>query len=181
MAGGAKESMMRSILALMFMLMAGPAIAQSVSERAAGALGMTPATEDFVKTVAIRDMFEVESSKLAQQKASGNVKAFANHMVSEHTKTTAQLKGLVQSGKVKAQLPNAMDSAHQSKVDQLKGLNGEDFNKTYRDMQISAHKDAVSLFERYAKGGDSKALKAWASKTLPSLKHHLKMAESGKR
>jgi putative membrane protein len=172
---------MKRLLVFAFVLLSGPAFAQSVSERAAGALGMTPGTEDFVKTVAISDMFEVESSKLAQQKANGNVKTFANHMVSEHTKTTAQLKGLVQSGKVKAQLPSAMDSAHQSKIDQLKKLSGEEFNRSYRDMQISAHKDAVSLFERYAKGGDNKALKAWAAKTLPNLKHHLKMAETGKR
>jgi putative membrane protein len=29
-------------------------------------------------------------------------------------------------------------------------------------MQVSAHKDAVSLFERYAKGGDNADLKDWA-------------------
>jgi uncharacterized protein DUF4142 len=40
-------------------------------------------------------------------------------------------------------------------------------------MQVSAHKDAVDLFERYANGGDNADLKAWAGKTLPALKHHL--------
>jgi putative membrane protein len=44
-------------------------------------------------------------------------------------------------------------------------------------MQVSAHKDAVSLFERYAKGGDNPKLKDWAGKTLPALQHHLAMAE----
>jgi putative membrane protein len=44
-------------------------------------------------------------------------------------------------------------------------------------MQVSAHKDAVSLFERYAKGGEDPNLKDWAGKTLPSLRHHLEMAE----
>jgi putative membrane protein len=42
---------------------------------------------------------------------------------------------------------------------------------------VSAHKDAVSLFERYGKGGDNPDLKAWASKTLPDLQGHLKMAQ----
>jgi putative membrane protein len=45
-------------------------------------------------------------------------------------------------------------------------------------MQVSAHKDAVDLFERYAKGGDNAALKAWADKTLPALRHHLEMAQN---
>lgn len=40
-----------------------------------------------------------------------------------------------------------------------------------------AAKDEVSLFERYAKGGDNGDLKAWAGKTLPALQHHLDMAE----
>ena len=45
-------------------------------------------------------------------------------------------------------------------------------------MQVSAHKDAVSLFERYAKGGEDLKLKDWAGKTLPALKHHLEMAQN---
>jgi putative membrane protein len=44
-------------------------------------------------------------------------------------------------------------------------------------MQVSAHEDAVSLFERYAKSGDSLKLKDWAGKTLPALQHHLDMAK----
>jgi putative membrane protein len=48
-------------------------------------------------------------------------------------------------------------------------------------MQVSAHKDAVSLFERYSKAGDNSKLKDWAGKTLPTLQHHLQMAENLKR
>src|SRR5882757_6982841 len=47
-----------------------PATAQSVGEKTGvnSALGITPKTEDFVKEVALSDMFEIESSKLAAQK-----------------------------------------------------------------------------------------------------------------
>jgi putative membrane protein len=48
----------------------------------------------------------------------------------------------------------------------------------YRAVQVDAHEDAVSLFQRYAKGGDSETLKAWAAKTLPALQHHLDMAKA---
>jgi len=44
-------------------------------------------------------------------------------------------------------------------------------------MQVSAHKDAVSLFERYSKESDNAELKAFAAKTLPYLQMHLKMAQ----
>src|SRR5207248_11415535 len=100
-----------------------------------------------------------------------------SQLITDHQKTTEELKALVNAGKVKAMLPTAMDSSHQSKLDKLKGLSGADFDKTFDDMQQSAHKDATSLFERYAKGGENADLKAFASKHLPTLQHHLKMAE----
>lgn len=37
--------------------------------------------------------------------------------------------------------------------------------------------NAVSLFERYAQGGDNSELKAFAQKHLPHLREHLKMAK----
>jgi putative membrane protein len=136
-----------------------------------------PHDEDFVKEVAISDMFEIEASKLAQQKGNAAGKTFASQMVTDHTKTSTELKGLVSGGKVKAELPAALDSSHQSKLDKLKAASGEDFSSDFDSMQVSAHKDAGSLFERYAKGGDNADLKAWADKTLPALKHHLEMAQ----
>jgi uncharacterized protein DUF4142 len=92
-------------------------------------------------------------------------------------KTSSELKGLISSGKVKVELPTALDSSHQSKLDKLKGEGGQDFSSEFDSIQTSAHKDAVSLFERYAKGGDNPDLKDWAGKTLPALKHHLEMAQ----
>jgi predicted outer membrane protein len=62
-----------------------------------------------------------------------------------------------------------LDSSHQSKLDKLKSLNWDDFSKNYDQMQRDAHKDAVDLFGRYAKGGDNAELKQWASTTLPAL------------
>jgi putative membrane protein len=161
------------------LFLASPAFAQSVPEKTGvnSTLGIAPKTEDFVKEVAVSDMFEIESSKLAQTKGNATDKAFASQMVTDHTKTSTELKGLVSGGKVKAEIPAAMDASHQSKLDKLKGLSGADFDKQYASDQVSAHKDAVNLFERYAKGGDNSDLKSWAGKTVPALKHHLDMAQ----
>lgn len=173
---------MRKILttgAAVFFL-ALPAYAQSVSEKTGvnSALGVAPSTQDFVTEAANSDMLEIQSSQLVGAKSDTKDKAFADKMITDHTQTTTELKGLVTSGKVKVDLPSAMDSAHQQKLDKLKGLNGKDFISTYEDMQVSAHKDAVSLFERYAKSGSNDDLKNWAGKTLPVLQEHLKMAQA---
>jgi putative membrane protein len=178
-----KHMMRRSMIALGCLLLASPVLAQSAGEKTGvnSALGISPTTADFVKEVAISDMFEIESSKLAQEKGNAAEKAFASQMITDHTKTSTELKGLVTSGKVKAELPAALDSSHQSKLDKLKSESGKDFSSDYDSIQVSAHKDAVSLFERYAKGGDNADLKDWAGKTLPTLKHHLEMAENLKK
>ncbi len=175
--------MRRSIIAFGCLLLASPALAQSVGEKTGvnSTLGIAPTTADFVKEVAVSDMFEIQSSTLAQDKGNAPEKSFATQMVTDHTKTSTELKGLVSSGKVKAEVPTTLDSSHQSKLDKLKGERGKDFSSDFASMQVSAHKDAVSLFERYAKGGDNADLKDWAGKTLPALKHHLEMAQDLKK
>jgi len=162
------------------LLFAASAQAEGIGEKSGvnSVLGVSPSTQDFVTEAAMGDMLEIESGKLAQQQASNpKVKQFANQLITDHQKTTDELKALVQSGKVKVNLPTAMDKSHQSKLDKLKSQSGANFDKEFDDMQRSAHKDATSLFERYAKGGENSDLKAFASKTLPTLQHHLMMAE----
>ena len=96
-----------SLLAATFLVLAGPAMAQSVGEKTGvnSALGITPHTSDFVKEAAQSDMFEIQSSQLAATKTQGPVQTFASQMVTDHTKTTNDLKGLV--GKTKIQLPTS--------------------------------------------------------------------------
>jgi putative membrane protein len=162
-------------------VVATPLLAQSLGEKTGinSALNIAPATADFVQQVTLSDMFEIQSSQLAMDKVIDEpTKAFARQMVADHTKTSAELKGLIQNGAVKQPAPAVLDSAHQKLLDKLKDLKGQELAKEYRDQQVSAHKDAVSLFERYAKGGDNAALKDWAAKTLPGLQHHLEMAQN---
>jgi putative membrane protein len=168
-----------ALVAAITTLFTAPALSQSVGEKTGvnKVLGVSPSTPDFVKQVAISDMFEIQSSELAAAKGDSETKKFAVKMVTDHSKTSDELKAIMKNVQG-VQLPTAMDSSHQGKLDKLKGLSGADFVKQYRSDQVAAHKDAVSLFDRYAKGGDSEKLKAWAAKTLPDLQHHLQMAES---
>lgn len=156
-----------------------PAYAQSIAEKsgANAMLGITPSTQDFITEAANSDMLEIQASKLVATKSDAKDKTFADHMIADHTKTSADIKALVDSGKLKVSLPASMDKAHQDKLDRLARLDGKDFMKEYESMQVAAHKDAVSLFERYSKGGDNADLKAWTGQTLPKLQEHLKMAQ----
>src|SRR6202163_1977454 len=89
------------------LLFAAPVLAQSVGEKSGvnSALGVSPTTADFVKEAAISDMFEIQSSQLAQERGNASEKTFAATMIKDHTKTSDDLKSMVSSGDVKAELP----------------------------------------------------------------------------
>jgi putative membrane protein len=150
------------------LLVALPAMAQSPAPRA----------QDFVNKVAISDMFEIQSSQLALSKQPDkDTKPFAQKMVTDHQKTSKELKSLIDGGKVKATLPSALDAEHQKMLDDLKAKSGKDFDQSYDQIQVKAHQDAVELSNAYTKGGDEPELKKWAAKTLPNLERHLTMAQ----
>ena len=165
--------------ALVATALVSSASAQSVGEKTGvnSALGITPKTEDFIKEAATSDMLEIAAAKVAQEKGNADEKKFAEQMITDHTKTSAELKGMVPSD-MQSAIPSSLDDASQKKLDKLRDTKPEDFAGEYDPMQVSAHKDAVSLFERYSKGGDNPKLKDWAGKTLPTLQHHLEMAEA---
>ncbi|RTL50769.1 MAG: DUF4142 domain-containing protein [Bradyrhizobiaceae bacterium] len=161
-------------------MLSSAALAQSVGEKTGvnSMLGVAPKTQDFVKEAAMSDMLEIAAAKIAQTKGNAEEQKFAAQMITDHTKTSDELKAAVaNNADLKAQIPTALDSSSQGKIDKLNAAKPEDFAATYDPMQVSAHKDAVSLFERYAKGGDNAQLKDWAGKTLPALQHHLDMAQ----
>jgi putative membrane protein len=159
-----------ALLAAACLVFAAHAHAQSPSN--------SPSTSDFVKKVADSDMFEIQSSKIALQKhPDRDTRPFAAKMIKDHTKTSEQLKSLVSSGRVKAEVPTAIDADHQKKLDELRDLNGKQFDETYDKTQLQGHEEAVDLFRAYAQNGDNNDLKRWAAKTLPHLEHHLAMAE----
>jgi len=167
-----------TLVTLSALLLSTAAFAQSVGEKTGvnSALGIAPKTADFIQEAAMSDMLEIDAAKIAEQKGNAAEKTFAAKIITDHTKTSTELKSMV-SGDMKAAIPSAPDDSSQKKLDKLKNTKPEDFASEYDPMQVSAHKDAVSLFERYSKGGDDPKLKDWAGKTLPALQHHLEMAQ----
>jgi putative membrane protein len=157
-----------------------PVLAQSVGEQTGvnSALGLAPSTQDFVTQAAISDMYEIETSEAAlSAQIDPKTQDFAKQMIEAHRKTSDELKALVTAG-VKATPPTEMDGSHADEVGDLKQKKGGDFADDYAEDQVDAHETAVSLFQRYADGGEDPKLKEWAGKTLPELKRHLEMARA---
>lgn len=133
-------------------------------------------TERFVQKAAVSGMFEVESSELAAERTENNeVSAFARQMISDHTKANERLKELAKSAG--QDVPSELDDKHTKKMDELRDLNGRDFNRRYMEIQVKAHEKAVELFRNYSQKGDDVGLKGFAQETLPALERHLDQAQ----
>ncbi|ESX06348.1 membrane protein [Mesorhizobium sp. LSJC268A00] len=135
-------------------------------------------TPTFVKTVPSSNEFEIQSSKLAEEKSkAADVKKFAKQMVKDHTKAGKEFKAALSQGQTtgstKAAGP-ALQPKEQAMLDELKSASGKDFDAKYIQMQTDAHKEAVALFSSYANSGDDPAMKEFAKKTLPTLQMHEK-------
>ncbi|KAF1041291.1 MAG: hypothetical protein GAK35_03415 [Herbaspirillum frisingense] len=119
---------------------------------------------------------EIAASKIALEKTSNPaVKDFAQKMIEQHTQVGDQLKQLASSKDVS--LPAEPTVAQRTKIAVLEKLKGNTFDKRYASMiGVSAHKDAVKLFQKASTSAQDPDVKNFAAKTLPGLQEHLQMA-----
>jgi putative membrane protein len=108
--------------------------------------------------------------------SNGVVKTFGQEMVTDHTSANKQLQDLCsQDGIDCPSSPNAMD---QAEIDEVTKLNGPAFDKAYAADMVNDHDKTIALFKKEADDGTDPALKKFASDTLPTLQHHLEMAQA---
>jgi len=74
-------------------------------------------------------------------------------------------------------MPTELDAENKSAEDALKAKTGKDFDKAYIDDMVKDHEKDVAEFEKESKAAQDSDLKAWVTKTLPTLQDHLKMAK----
>ena len=67
-------------------------------------------------------------------------------------------------------------SEEQKRADKLSKLSGADFDRAYMKDMVEDHVKDVAMFEKEAKNGKDADVKAFADKTLPTLREHLQMA-----
>jgi putative membrane protein len=125
--------------------------------------------DQFVTMAAMSDMLEIQSSKMALEKArSSDVKAFAQQMIADHTAATQKLQAATGQ-----KPPATLDQKHAAMLKKLSDSSAAQFDAAYVTLQVQAHKEAVQLFRTYATAGDDAGLKSFAAATLPILQQHL--------
>lgn len=143
----------------------------------ASAADLSSKDKKFMTDAAEAGQTEIKASKIALEKnRSPAVKDFAETMVGDHTTVADELAKLAASKNVK--LPDGPSTMQNAKIAILSKLDGATFDKQYASIiGISAHEDAVKLFQDAATNAKDPDVKQFAAKTLPGLQHHLEMAK----
>jgi putative membrane protein len=125
----------------------------------------------FTVNAANGGMAEIMLGKLAQDKGGSRVKDFAAMMVKDHSQANDELMTLAKSKNIA--LPTTVSAADQKHFDDLSKKGNADFDKAYVKLMVSDHKADIKEFEDAEKKVTDPDLKAFATKTLPTLKMHL--------
>jgi putative membrane protein len=130
----------------------------------------------FLRKAANSGMFEVEAGKYAEKNGSTDeVKKLGAMMVADHTKANTVLMAVAKEKGTK--VPAVMNKKYQERLESLTGLKGAEFDKAYIEAMKDAHKSDVSLFSAAAEKAEDADVKAFAAKTLPTLKTHMEHVE----
>lgn len=137
----------------------------------------------YVMAAGMSDLYEINSSQVAQQKSqTPGVRKFASMLIKHHTMTTAAtMKAAKKAGLTPT--PPVLDAGATASINELQTASAADFDRLYIGQQIPAHQAALDLHQSYASGGDQAPLRASAKTAVPIVKQHLDAAmkmQSGK-
>jgi putative membrane protein len=132
----------------------------------------------YVAKAGASDQYEIQSSQLAQQKASSSaVRRFGQMMIEHHTMTTQQVTDAARRAGMTPP-PPMLEPHQQAMLDELRGVSGAAFDTAYVRQQRLAHDEALALHSGYAKNGDTPALRTVARTAVPIVRRHIAQLRS---
>ena len=142
----------------------------------AAAQVMAPA--EYVMTAGASDLYEKTSSQMVLESTQDpKVREFAQMMVSDHTKSTADVKAAAAKSRVRA-APPRLTPLQTELIAELRAEQGPARDAAYVAQQKASHNQALAVQQAYAAGGTAPALKAAAATIVPVVAHHVEMLKT---
>jgi putative membrane protein len=132
-----------------------------------------------VEKAGMGGLAEVEMGELGANKATnGQVKTFAKRIVTDHTQANQELVAVTKGKGL--QVPSSQSATHKAMMDKFRQQRaGKEFDRDYIEQMVQDHKVDIKLFETAADDVTLDAnLRGYAKKTLPTLRDHLKQAQT---
>lgn len=155
----------------MLRILAMATIVAAVPVAAVSAQAVTSQT--YVMKAGAGDLYEKESSRLLLT-STGNarLKQFAQMMVRDHTKSTADVTAAARQANVKV-APPKLDAVQARNMAALRAAKGPARDTLYVTQQKAAHQMALQLHSGYAANGTAAPLKAVAAQVAPVVQTHI--------
>jgi putative membrane protein len=139
------------------------------------AKAVTDDDKKFLAMAAQSDENEIALAKLAQEQATNpDVRAFAQKMITEHTKMSESMKPFAESWGLTP--PSGPDADTHNEFVKLNGLSGKDFDKEYMSQMVSNHSKALSAFTTEAKDTKDPKFQAIVLQGKTAVAAHKNMA-----
>lgn len=165
-----KKTVMITIGLIVLFAMVGMAISQQSKP------AISSQDKKFIEEAAMSSQMEIKMGQLAAERASNpEIKNFGQRMVTDHTKANKELMSLAQQKGVSVKTD--LDRGKQRKIDELAKKSGAEFDREYMKEMTKDHKEDIKKFDKQAKQGQDPDIKSFASRTLPTLQEHGRMAE----
>ncbi len=128
----------------------------------------------FMTDAAQGGMMEVELGRLAATRATNaEVRQFAERMVTDHGRAGQELMQLASQKRVT--LPSEMSATHRQAMERLSRLSGAEFDREYVRQMVTDHERDVTNFGAVSNNATDMDVKAFATRTLPTLREHQQM------
>lgn len=136
----------------------------------------TLSDREFVQQASAGSLAEINAGNLAARKgATPGVREFGARLARDHARLGQQLNMVADRlGIVPAR---TADKHHQEMLQKLAALNGAAFDHSFLDSQIKEHEKDIKGVEQFSKHGKSEQLRTLASKAVPIMREHLKIAK----
>lgn len=145
--------------------------AMALSPAVASAATMSAAT--YVAKAGASDKYEMESSKLVLAETNDpKLKSYAQMMVDDHTKSTAEVVAAAKADGLTPPPPKLMPK-QASMIAALRKTSGAKRDALYKKQQVVAHQETLVFQQAYARDGDKVHLKSVAGNIVPVVEHHL--------
>ena len=113
---------------------------------AGGAGANVKSDGDFVRDVALKNMAEIELSRMALDKTTNlDIKSFAQRMIEDDSAAGDKLKSVVSGQAI--DWPAQLDDKHRETADELSKKQGVDFDRDYLKAMVEGHQDLTAKLE----------------------------------
>lgn len=136
-------------------------------------------SQKFANDVGASDFFEIQSGKMAQEKAQSQaLKDFGGMIVQHHTESTQKLTAAGAKAEP-AIVPNpALNAEQEANLAALEKAEGAAFDTLFKQQQTVAHEKALTMLKGYESSGDVAPLKTFAADAQKVVQDHLTKIKS---